>query len=96
VFVLVACRHWPTRFRTAALSDALANRLKACFEFMELFRARGAGQSPNVLKYIGTKVEQFKGAWREFGGPRLDLLSFLKTSSAAEFLAFQPTAGYRP
>lgn len=68
MFVLVACR--PPDFGSAASSDALVNRLKACFEFTELFRARGAGQSPNILRYVRTKVEQFKGIWREFRGPR--------------------------
>ena len=68
MFVLVACR--PPDFGSAASSDALFNRLKACFEFTELFRARGAGRSPNALKETGTKLEQFKGIWREFGRPR--------------------------
>ncbi len=88
MFVSVACRHRLARFGTAASSDALANRLKACFEFTELFRGRGAGQSPYVLKHIGTILEHFKGAWREFEGRRVysqqRRCSFIRRAAAVD------------
>ena len=53
-----------------------------------MFRAHGAGQLLNVINYIGTKLEHFKGAWREFEGRRVysqqRRCSFIRRAAAVD------------